>query len=385
MSSIRRSIRVLHLASFVGNIGDLANHAGSRRLMAAHLPFDLEFTELEIREFYWKRRSFDDEFVDYANSFDFLIVGGGNYFELWVDHSQTGTSIDISPKRLRRLKVPTAFYALGVDTGQGYTDQSAKRFRAFMGNVLERSDMFVCVRNDGSRQALQEVLGSSLAAQILTMPDGGFYAGPLPALLSATRSDCIGINIAGDMLEKRFDRGLSVDGFLDEMAAAFCALMDARPALRLVLMPHIWRDLALIAQLLPKIEDSYLRRRVAIGALESTARGLANFLASYQEFDLVLGMRFHANVCPIGMGVPARGLLNYPQVQRLYEELEMVDRLVDVREAGFSNHLVEAVSADLIDLEAHQVMCLQKSKSLRDQAEITARDLSRWLQTNLNR
>jgi polysaccharide pyruvyl transferase WcaK-like protein len=383
MTSGRRSIRVLHLASFVGNIGDLANHAGSRRLMTEHLPYDLKFTELEIREFYWKKRSFDDAFVDYANTFDLLIIGGGNYFELWVDHSQTGTSIDISPDRLHRLKVPTVFHALGVDIGQGYTEQSAARFRSFMGTVLDRSDMFVSVRNDGSTQALQEVFGSTLATQIPTLPDGGFFVCALPASLSVAYNDCVGVNIAGDMLEKRFDRGLSVDGFLDEMAAACCMLMDTRPSLRLVLMPHIWRDVALIAQLLPRIEDSYLRRRVAVGTLEPTARGLDHFISSYQGFDLVLGMRFHANVCPIGMGIPARGLLNYPQVQRLYEELDMSQRLVDVRDRGFGQHLVESVTADLIDLPAQQSLCQQKAQSLRQQADITMLALGRWLQSNL--
>jgi polysaccharide pyruvyl transferase WcaK-like protein len=351
--------------------------------MAEHLPYDLEFTELEIREFYWKKRSFDDAFVDYANTFDLLIIGGGNYFELWVDNSQTGTSIDISPERLRRLKVPTVFHALGVDIGQGYSEQSAARFKSFIGTVLERSDIFVSVRNDGSTRALQEVLSSTLADQIPTLPDGGFFVCALPANLPAARKDCVGVNIAGDMLEKRFNRGLTVDDFLDELATACCMLMDARPSLRLAFMPHIWRDVALIAQLLPRIEDSYLRRRVAVGALEPTARGLDNFLSIYQGFDLVLGMRFHANVCPIGMGIPARGLLNYPQVKRLYEELEMSQRLVDVRDRGFGQHLVESVTADLIDLPTQQFLCRQKAQSLRQQADITMLALGRWLQGNL--
>ena len=121
MSASKRRLCVLHLASFAGNIGDLANHAGARRMLAERLGFALEFTDLEIREFYWKQRSFDDAFVEYANGFDLLIIGGGNYFELWVDHSATGTSIDITPERLAKLKVPTLFFALGVDTGQGYS------------------------------------------------------------------------------------------------------------------------------------------------------------------------------------------------------------------------------------------------------------------------
>ena len=384
MSGSKRKLRVLHLASFAGNIGDLANHAGACRMLAERLGFGLEFTDLEIREFYWRQRSFDDAFVDYANSFDLLIVGGGNYFELWVDHSATGTSIDITPERLAKLKVPTLFFALGVDTGQGYSAQSAQRFNDFMAKVLERRDLFVCVRNDGSTRSLREVLGDHTAAHIPTMPDGGFFADPAGCRPADGDSGCIGINIAGDMLERRFDRGLDTEGFLRELAYACRALMDAKPDLRIDLMPHIWRDSALIAQLLPMIPDPYLRRRVAVGRLEPGETGLAGFLQSYRGFDLVLGMRFHANVCPIGMGVPARGLLNYPQVERLYEEIDMADRLVDVRDAGFANPLVDAVLADLSNLPTQRQLCIDRVSRLRQQAHGTLVQIDDWLHQNLD-
>lgn len=384
MSAGRKNLRVLHLASFSGNIGDLANHAGARRMMVEQLGFTFEFTDLEIREFYWKQRSFDDAFVDYANSFDLLIIGGGNYFELWVDHSSTGTSIDITPERLARLTVPVAFYALGVDTGQGYSIRSAQRFSAFITALLDRCDRFVCVRNDGSRRALCEVLGEETAARIPTMPDGGFFADPAGCRLPQSNHGRIGVNIAGDMLERRFDRGLSTEGFLRELADACRDLMDVQPALRIDLMPHIWRDSALIAQILPMIPDSYLRRRVAVGRLEPGESGLADFLQSYRSFDLVLGMRFHANVCPIGMGVPARGLLNYPQVERLYEELDMQDRLIDVREAGFGKRLVEAVLSDLADLPAQRRVCAERVACLHEQARATLKSLDNWLHLNLD-
>lgn len=384
MSGGKKILRVLHLASFAGNIGDLANHAGARRMLAELLGFALEFTDLEIREFYWKQRNFDDAFVDYANGFDLLIVGGGNYFELWVDYSATGTSIDITPECLARLAVPTVFFALGVDTGQGYSAQSAKRFSAFMATVLDRRDMFVCVRNDGSSLALREVLGEETAARIRIMPDGGFFADPVGCRPEQGDSGRIGINIAGDMLERRFDRGLTTEGFLLELADACRELMDALPALRIDLMPHIWRDSALIAQLLPMIPDPYLRRRVAVGRLEPGETGLADFLQSYRSFDLVLGMRFHANVCPIGMGVPARGLLSYPQVERLYEELDLQDRLVDVRKAGFGKHLVEAVLSDLEDLPALRGVCAERVARLHGQAQVTLTALADWLHLNLH-
>lgn len=384
MSGSRRALRVLHLASFAGNIGDLANHVGARRMLAERLGFALEFTDLEIREFYWKQRSFDDAFIDYANCFDLLIIGGGNYFELWVDHSATGTSIDITPERLAKLKVPTLFFALGVDTGQGYSQKSALRFSAFVATMLERPDMFVCVRNDGSIRALNEVLGEQTAARIPAIPDGGFFADPDGCGLADSDSGRIGINIAGDMLERRFDRGLDTEGFLRELADACRALMDEKPDLCIDLVPHIWRDSALIARLLPMIPDPYLRRRVAVGRLEPGENGLAAFLQSYRGFDLVLGMRFHANVCPIGMGVPSRGLLNYPQVERLYEEIGMADRLIDVRDAGFGKRLADAVLADFADLATQRQRCKELVTQLQHRAYATLAQVDDWLHQNLD-
>jgi len=384
MSVGKKTLRVLHLASFAGNIGDVANHAGTRRMLTEHISFALEFTDLEIREFYWRQRSFDDAFVDYANGFDLLMVGGGNYFELWVDHSATGTSIDITPERLARLKVPTVFFALGVDTGQGYSAQSAQRFADFMSTVLGRCDMFVCVRNDGSSHALREVLGEEAAARIRVIPDGGFFVDPAGCRPAHGDSGHIGINIAGDMLERRFDRALSPEGFLRELGDACRELMDARPELRIDLIPHIWRDCALIAQLLPMIPDPYLRRRVAVGRLEPGEAGLAGFLQTYRGFDLVLGMRFHASVCPIGMGVPARGLLNYPQVERLYEDIDMQDRLVDVREAGYGKRLVGAALSDLADLPAQRSVCADRVARLQRRAQATLAALDGWMRLNLD-
>lgn len=384
MRSGKPRLRVLQVASFAGNIGDLANHAGARRLMREELAFDFDFEELEIREFYWKKRRFDEDFVDYANTFDLLMFGGGNYFELWVDRSATGTSIDISSDCLARLTVPTVFFALGVDTGQGYSSLAVQRFSSFISTVLGRADMFVCVRNDGSSRALNDVLGSSTAAQIPVMPDGGFFADGSRHSPASTERRLVGINIAGDMLDRRFAQGLDVDGFLGELASACVCLLDELPTLSIELIPHIWRDSVFIAQLLPLIPDRYLRQRIAIGRLDPTRSGLSNFLASYRSFDLALGMRFHANVCPIGMRVPSRGLLTYPQVRHLYDELGMSNRLICADSVGFGERMSEAALLDLADLGRHQQALEACVENLRIQACHTLRAFNDWLQSQCN-
>jgi polysaccharide pyruvyl transferase WcaK-like protein len=380
MSKVVKTLNVLHLASFAGNIGDLANHAGARSMFEQHLDFKLLLTELEIREFYWKQRSFDAEFVRYANTFDLVIIGGGNYFELWVQNSATGTSIDIAPHHLAELTTPTIFYSLGVDTGQGYTEQSANRFRAFMSEVLGRADMFVCVRNDGSSLALKNVLGAE-AKQIPMMPDGGFFAcvNQIPKEVNPDFGSSIGINIAGDMLERRFDGEISPNEFLENMARTIITLLEKKQDLRIELVPHIWRDVTVIANLLPLIPDRYLRKRVTIAPLAPIKSGLPDFLSGYAKHDLVLGMRFHANVCCIGMNVPTIGLLNYPQVELLYDELNLTERLVDVRKANFSTMLERIALDDLHDLSPIRAHYQDVMHMVTAQASETLNKLNTWL------
>lgn len=382
MAAPVRKIRVLHLASFAGNIGDIANHAGARWLFRTQLGLDLRMEELEIREFYWKQRQFDAGFVEYANSFDLLLIGGGNYFEVWVEKSATGTSIDIAREHLAALKVPTLFYALGVDTGQGYTAATAERFRAFLKTIVDREDMFVCVRNDGSSRALGELVSADVAASVPVMPDGGFFAGrALGVARPQSRGErrVVGINIAGDMADRRYGEGAGYAAFLRNVAEIVRHLVELAPDIDVLFVPHIWRDAQLLSDLLTLLPDPYLRRRTTIGQLQPRTGGLRTFLADYAACEAVIGMRFHANVCPIGMNVPTIGLVSYPQVRLLYEELQAIGRLAPVDGESFVDDVVSATQRSLADGSVVMSESGAIMARVNDQATATLSGIGSWL------
>ena len=343
-----KHFNVLHLASFSGNIGDVANHAGARNLFNSYLDYSFSYTELEIREFYWKKRKFDRSFVTYANSFDLLIIGGGNYFELWPEGSATGTSIDIDLLNLQNLSVPTLFFALGVDLGLGCTPANAHKFNKFF-NVLRNSNQFfVCVRNDGASKALQKVLVDKDTSNVPVMPDPAFFLPSIDSDKTIDKSKCIGINIAGDMLDIRFAGVNSIESFIHEMAQACMKIMDLDDRITIKFIPHIWKDIQIISSLISKIEDNYMRRRVKVAGLDPNYGGLQSFIEEYKSCCYVFGMRFHANVCPIALGIPTRGLLSFPQIELLYEELGLTDRLIDVRIQGFAQKMIDIVYSDIV-------------------------------------
>ncbi|WP_301009429.1 hypothetical protein [Helicobacter sp. UBA3407] len=81
-----KRIRILHLASFSGNIGDNISHIGFKNLLN-QLHLDLDITRLEIRKFYNNynlsdKRFFNQELISEINSYDGCIIGGRGLYEL---------------------------------------------------------------------------------------------------------------------------------------------------------------------------------------------------------------------------------------------------------------------------------------------------------------
>ena len=103
-----KTLNVMHVASFWGNIGDNANHTGMRKILSRYTGYHFRFKEVEIRDFYImrKKRKFDDSFVREANRHDLLLIGGGNFFDLWINESATGTTIDMKKEIFEQIKVP---------------------------------------------------------------------------------------------------------------------------------------------------------------------------------------------------------------------------------------------------------------------------------------
>lgn len=381
-SSDRNTLAVLHLASFTGNVGDAANHCGTRRLFEQNLSPRFRYSELEIREFYWRMRRFDQDFVDRANAHDLLLIGGGNFFELWVESSASGTSIDLSVDLLAGITVPTVFYGLGVDIHQGYSDTTVRRFRKFLDHVLGSDRFFVALRNDGASANLRQVLGDAYADAIAVVPDGGFFAW-LPGESGdrgARRQ--VGLNLAGDMIERRYGSLERMDGFLAELGMVVDGMLAAEPDTDLILVPHIFADLAIVGRLHRHMRDEHLRRRVTVATLAPHAGGLDHTLGLYRSCDWVIANRFHANACPIGMAVPTIGLANYPQILNLYRECGLDDRVIESGSNGFAAELSALVASTRAGLDAVAARYAGAVAQLRHQADQVHRDLDTWLARN---
>lgn len=298
-------MRILHLASYNGNIGDNASASGVRHLYGLH-----DYTSLEVRDFIWWGREWD---YDLINSYDMFLIGGGGYLDLCRD----GCALDFDPYKIKILII---LHGMGCDDRQA-TPERVKGFKKFVHSLLDNGAK-IFLRNDGSLETVQKYLPYNFAE----VKDGGFFAEVRH--FHSFRAK-VAINIAGDMLDIRYPH----NNFLQEMASLIVDFEDV------VLVPHIYKDLYIISDLLKLLPDKANRTKVTVAPYLHGDMWDYNF-DIYRKCDITLGMRFHANVVPLGMGCKVIGLVNYPQVQRLYEKMGL-DNYVDVTAVGWSYKVKE--------------------------------------------
>ncbi len=347
-------ISVLHVASFTGNVGDNANHNGTRTTLEENTSYKYQYTENEIRKYYQNYNKadelhFDDEFVRQANEHDLVMIGSGNFFELWIEDSKTGTTIDIETDRIEEIKSPIVFYGLGCDPYKGIPGNNAEKFQNFLDCILEQDHCLVSVRNDGSINHIKEHFGQEYASQVHKVPDGGFFtevddnyhpeldgSGPL-----------IAVNVAKDMADLRFPNARteqhSYTSFTSEFADTLDQILSSYPESKIVFIPHIYRDLEAISDVLNNMETMNQRSRVTAAPYLNGEGSERYIFDTYNKCDLAFGMRFHTNVCSIGQITPSLGLVSYPKVGDLYKELDLVERTIDLKQKGFKYELLDKV------------------------------------------
>ena len=374
------TLSVLHLASFQGNAGDVLNHIGFRPWFEELIPRAVAWTDLEIRGYFRHEWEFDESFFDLVNSYDLLVIGGGNYFELWPQRSRSGTSVDLLVEDFDRIRVPVFFNALGVDAGQGVSPNAGREFPRLIAYLTANDTMFVSVRNDGAIQQITDLCGVGAAADIIDLPDAAFF---LPDKFdSDEQHTVVGVNLACDMPSIRFAHG-ERGSFVNAVASALTNVRDFVPEVQFRVFAHVFSDFTILADLLDRLPDPLRRESVEVYGCAPNSQGALAVAAGYSECAVVIGTRFHSNVLAIGQGIPSVGLDTYPQIRKLFTDLGLSDWCID-------GHDTDSLSASLVSttqfvLEAHaeaRTRVANVRHALEQRRATAAEALRGWLTSN---
>lgn len=328
-------IRILHIASFIGNSGDGAMHDGAYLTRQADIPLPFEHHPCEIREFiHWHTKRFDDDFLDFANGFDCIMFGGDSLFQTWPSGTLAGTYFDFAIDYLDRINKPILFYGLGCDNSRPTTDEALNGIGRFLDHYLQRPDVLFSVRNGGSINTLKETLSHDSADQIAIIPDGGLFSRPAPLNLPKTISSKkrLIINLAGDMPEVRFgaEAAANQKNLLSLITSQIDAILKAHQDLHVTLVPHIHADMGIVARALSMLDDHIIRSRLNVAQYFTGLEGWRDTFANYRAAHAVISMRFHGNLVPLGLNVPTFGISTHPKIIGLYQAMGLETNCIEI-------------------------------------------------------
>lgn len=364
--------KILHLASFQGNLGDILSHSGFRPWFELIVGKPVEWVDIEIRDYYRQEAPLIDLVQRHLEDAALLVIGGGNYWETWPTRSRTGTSLDLTFDELTSLNLPIFFNSIGVDVAQGVSAQ-ARALPEFLNACSTVDEFFLTVRNDGARETLVGSLGHSGTIDVL--PDHGFFG---TALSKTPNSGSIAaINLAGDMENVRFS-DVSQQLQFSQIASFFnssqASLFD-----QVVFIPHVLGDLDALRVFTKNLDDKFRRERLGVAKLDTSTRHGNQSLQEYSRSSFTVSNRFHSNVVALSMGTRFVPLINYPQIELLLNNLPVTWPFPKLEVATSSDWPSLLEMALQVPPESYFEYSIEVMDGLRAQRQDVADRLSDWL------
>lgn len=372
-------MKILHIASFLGNIGDNASHFGLINILERFFQNDLlEISRLEIRRFYKNyslsdRLLFDNALVNKINEFDLTIIGGGGFLDYWVPDSKTGTTIDIDPKLLQAIKKPLLFSSVGALPHKPVPEGNLEKFRFFLDCAFQNDNIQFALRNDGSIDNLKSVLGDSYSNMLHLVCDNAFFYEEPKFEFGLDNAPFIIINTTADQPLMRNNLIGKIDStlYILSLQKTVKHLIE-NTEYSIVFMPHIYNDINAIRMVVDGINDYHVRSRISIAPYLSGDNGSHKLFSLYKRSILNVGMRFHANICSLGLGSLSIGLAALDRVIHMYKSIGLSNESFVLVDQEFSHELIKKIDHMLLNKES----VLKLRKNLVD--EIRDRSLQQY-------
>jgi polysaccharide pyruvyl transferase WcaK-like protein len=343
--------RILHLASFTGNIGDNASHFGLGNILNTIFEKSPEIDRLEIRRFYKNynlpdKLFFDENFVELTNNYDVVIIGGGGFFNFCIENSNTGTTLDFSDNIFLKIKTPIIISSMGILQHQDVPEGNLQKFENFLNLILNKDNATLALRNDGSKFIINKLFGSKyeLIPEIL---DNAFFYKPKKLEFLISEKKYILINITKDQVQMKnmIVGSVNYKFYLSELLK-FIQKVIKETDLDILFAPHIFSDYIAIQELLSGINDFHIRKRIIVSPYVQGDFGCNLTFNIYQKAQFIIGMRFHANVCSMAMEKKSVGLVALDRLDYLYKNMGIEDSLIFLNEP-FSEILFDKLTSHI--------------------------------------
>ncbi|WP_062210103.1 glycosyltransferase [Demequina oxidasica] len=332
--------RIGHVAFYVdseGNFGDVMLPLAVRTSIATTVP-DPRWTSIHAHQI------FDVSEAQWANeNLDAIVIGGGGLF--LPDTSANGNSgwqWNVTDAALRLLEIPVIVYTVGFNLFRGQV-LHGRRFEDSVAQLVGGA-AFVGLRNNGSVRRVTEILGEERASILEYLPCVTTVFGALtnrpPSLAQGT--PVVYLNVAFDRQQLRFG-----DGYQDFLEALAGIVEDLKGVAEVRSLAHTKTDERFVRDL----------RRVHGITIESAplyAMKVDEALATIEGAAAVVGMRGHAGMIPLGLGVPIVSLISHDKLRYFLEDIGRPEWGVDAHDPLLRAKVTALVTDIVVNQEVYR-------------------------------
>ncbi|MDM7856228.1 glycosyltransferase [Cellulomonas alba] len=334
-------VPLAHAAFYVddlGNYGDLLLPVAVRAAVS-HVRAVSSWEGLHVHQV------LDDDAVERVNQTRGLLVGGGGLFlPDTAPNGNSGWQWNVPDASLDRLDVPLGLVAVGYNVFEGQRFVGS-RFRESLVGVVERA-AFVGLRNHGSIERVRDLLPPSLADRVTYLPcpttvlgllgDPRFADPMTPEPAPRADAPVVYLNVAYDRSALRFKD--DYPRFLREIDR-FVRAVEGRAHVRVA--AHTIPDERIAI-------DLYREHGTRVPVDSFFRLGIETTTALLRAAALVIGMRGHAGMIPIGLGTPIVSLVSHPKLQYFLDDVRHPEWGVRVDDRDLGRRLTE-LTTDVLD------------------------------------
>ena len=287
------------------------------------------------------------EVIDTINRNRMLVIGGGGLFLPDTNkNSVSGWQWAVSHDLLYQVEVPICVYSVGYNYFRG--QESNSLFVESLKDLVSKSSFFG-LRNKGSIEAIRKLIPDESSSKIVYQPCTTTLIRKLfkDYLPEKKETGNVAINMAFDREVLRY--GNNKNTILSQVARATKVIEEK--GYRLFYVCHCWDD----DKFLP-----YLKKcNVKYELVDLSRKFPPEVYSFYNNMDIVLGMRGHAQMIPFGLNCDIISLGTHDKLKWFLDDIDAGDWYIDLVKSD--NNITE----DIVEafLRIHETdACLTKER-----------------------
>jgi|GEM_PF-1313664 len=365
-------MRLIHLANFGStNVGNGALISGTERSLCEDLPA-ITLQGEAWDDYTFGVKNFDQSFVDLVNSSDGLLVGAAVTLNGQRHQIHTGTRVELPLPLWEKIQKPVIFYGISFRHWKNQRYHNLDALKRSFEYFLKNPKILLSVRNDGTKEWLEGILGRKLGDKIHITPDPALYLETTdhehPEIHPKKKNIVLSLNnedevyrfggagrelawsIMGSWVPEKTLLKLwkKIPGwdarrkeFLKKLARAL-EKVNTRHELNVILAPHYFDDYKAISEFIPLCPLRFPHQvLVSTGMARVSQTGY--FYDLYKKADLSLSMRVHSMSPSVAVNTPMIALTSQSRMTEFLKAAGLTDYGIDIFDPAIEETLVEKI------------------------------------------